>query len=351
PQESHSRDVRMQRCMVRIGARIVDAMQALDAAAVGIALVVDEQQRLVGTMTDGDIRRALLKGATLQSPLEPYAHRDYLAVSSQVGRAEVLDLMRARSLGQVPVVDASRRLVGLHLMQEMLGAVERPNWAVIMAGGKGTRLLPITAHLPKPMIKVAGRPIIERLLLHLVGYGIRRIFISTNYLGHIVEEHFGNGSRFGCNIEYLREEEPLGTGGALSLLREAPAQPLLLLNGDLVTQANLDSMLAFHLERGNIATMGARCYMHQIPFGCIAADGGRMLRLEEKPVIERLINAGIYVLSPEVVARVPRKFFPITELFEGCLERNERVGVFEIEEDWADVGHRDQLKQAQEGGG
>jgi len=340
----------MQRCMVRSDARIIDAMQALEASAVGIALVVDKERRLIGTITDGDIRRALLKGAALQSLLGPHVHRDFTAVSPQAGRAEVLDLMQARFLNQVPVVDASGRLVGLHLLREVLGAVERPNWAVIMAGGMGTRLRPLTEHLPKPMIKVAGRPILERLLLHVVGYGIRRIFISTNYLGQMVEDHFGNGNRFGCSIEYLREEEPLGTGGALSLLREVPQHPLLVMNGDLVTQLDLGALLAFHEQGRYLATMGVRRYCHQVPFGCVEIEEGRVVQLEEKPMLERAINAGVYVFSPAALERVPKRQFPITELFADCLERGERVGAFEIQEDWLDVGQREQLRQAQEGG-
>jgi len=336
-------------CCVYSERNLLDALRAIDAGGVGIALVIDHEGRLLSTLTDGDVRRALLSGAALETPLNGYLHSTFTAVSPKVGRAEVLDLMQSRTLHQVPIVDASGKVLGLHLLHEVIGAVKRSNWAVIMAGGRGTRLGKLTDNTPKPMIKVAGRPILERLVLHLVGFGIQRIFLSINYLGHVIEEHFQDGKRFGCEIEYLREEEPLCTGGALALLPQKPSDPLIVMNGDLVTQVNLDQMLAFHSSGEFVATMGVRGYSHQVPFGCAEVKNGRLTRLEEKPLITRWINAGTYVLSPQVVNRIPKKYFPITDLFEGCIERSESVGAFPIEGDWIDVGQREQLNQAREG--
>lgn len=328
---------------------LLQVMTCIDRSAKGIALVVDNTQRLLGTVTDGDIRRALLKGATLASPVEPYMRRKFTAVETTAGRAEVLDLMRARSIEQVPIVDAAGKLVGLHVLREIIGTGDRPNWAVIMAGGKGTRLGHLTQNTPKPMLKVAGRPILERLVLHLVGYGITRIFISVNHLAHVIEEHFHDGERFGSKIAYLKETEALGTGGALSLLPEPPTSPVVVMNGDLVTDVDLARLLDFHAAGAYVATLSARRYLHEVPFGCLETNGPRLVRLEEKPVLERLVNAGVYVLSPELLVRVPRRYFPITELFESVLNDKLPVGVMPIEEDWIDVGQRDQLRQAREG--
>jgi len=328
---------------------IRDAMACIDRNSAGIVLVVDKKSLLIGTLTDGDIRRALLNGAPLDSSLVPHLQRDFTVVGPEAGRAEVLDLMQARQLTQVPIVNREGRLLGLHLLREIIGAVERPNWAVVMAGGRGTRLHPITEHLPKSMIKVAGRPILERLLLHLVGFGIKRVFLAIHYMGSVIEEHFGDGTRFGCRIEYLRETEALGTGGALALLRERPHDPLLIINGDLVTQVNVENMLRFHTNGAYLATLGVRRYSHQIPFGCLKLDGERILHFEEKPVLEHFINAGVYVLSPEAVQCVPKRFFPITDLFQKCIERGEAVGAFEIQEEWMDIGQREQLRKAQLG--
>lgn len=204
-----------------------EALRVIDRAAEGICLMVDESQRLLGTITDGDIRRTLLKGMALTDSVEACAQRAFASVQTNAPRAEVIDLMQARQLKHIPILDDQGRLKGLHLLREVIGTQPKPNWAVIMAGGKGTRLGELTKSTPKPMLKVAGRPILERLVLHLVGCGIRRIFISTNYLAGVIEDHFGDGSHFGCRIDYLREspDEPLGTGGSLSLLRKRRSTP------------------------------------------------------------------------------------------------------------------------------
>ena len=330
--------------------RIREVMQCIDRNSKGIALVVDGSGRLVGTVTDGDLRRALLKGATLEGAIEPYMGRNFTAVSLGTGRAEILDLMRARIIEQVPIVDQAGKLIGLHVMREIIGAVERPNWAVIMAGGRGERLRPLTDTVPKPMIRVAGKPILERLVLHLVGCGIREIYLSVNYLGEAIRKHFGNGAAFGCAVRYLQEDVPLGTGGALALLPARPENPLLVMNGDLVTQADIGAMLDSHAQGGHTVTVGVQEYSHTIPYGCVEVERERVIRFEEKPVVTRLANAGIYVLSPSVLARVPKdQNFPITALIEQAIALDEPVGAFRISEDWIDVGHKDQLRQAREG--
>lgn len=341
---------RLDHCKVLLDRKIVDAMRALDRGGAEIALVVDESGRLQGTLTDGDVRRAILGGAALDSPLAPHIHRNFTSVAPSSSRAEVLDLMQARTIGQIPVVDGDGVVVGLHLLREVVGVEERPNCAIIMAGGKGTRLRPITENIPKPMIRVAGRPILERLVLHLVGFGIRHIHLSINYLGHVVERHFGDGSRFGCRIEYLREERPLGTAGALSLLPEPPKDPLLVVNGDLVTTANTARMLDFHEAGKYAATMAVRDYLHTVPYGCVETDGDLVRKLDEKPMLTRMVNAGIYVLDPEVVSAVPKETeVQMPTLLEQCLAKGATVGAFRVEDDWLDIGHHDQLRIAREG--
>lgn len=330
---------------------LLRALEVIDQAGEGIAFMCDDSGRMHGTVTDGDVRRGLLKGAALTDAIEPFAKKKFASVSTRASRPEVLDLMQARQLHQIPILDDDGRLYGLHLLHEVIGATPKPNWAVIMAGGKGTRLGELTKTMPKPMLKVAGRPIIERLVYHLVGYGIRRIFISTNYLAEIIESHFGDGKAFGCRIEYLREtpDEPLHTGGSLSLLPEKPTDPVFVCNGDLVTQVDLGSMFEFHREGGYLATIGVRSYSHEVPFGCLEVNDGRVTSLVEKPTLTQLINAGMYVLSPEIIPRVPRKPYPITNLFEEALQLGDKVGAFEIVDDWIDVGQREQLKQARGG--
>ena len=338
-------------CLIPAGATLRDAMVALDRGALQIVLVLDDRERLVGTVTDGDLRRALLAGASLDGPVEAAMQKRFTTVDARAGRAEVLDLMRARSIHAIPILDQTGHVAGVHLLREIIGAEERPNWAVIMAGGRGLRLRPMTETLPKPMLPVAGRPILERIVLHLVGFGIRRLFIAVHYLGRTIEDHFGDGADFGARIEYLREAEPGGSGGALALLPAAPAHPLLVMNGDLVTQADVAKLLDFHESGGLKATIGIRPYQHAVPFGCVEVRDGRVIALEEKPLVSRLISAGIYALAPDLPARVPQgEEFPITALVSDCLARGEAVGAFPIEDDWIDVGHDERLRVAREGG-
>ena len=327
-----------------------EALVALQTGAAGIALIVRPDWVLEGVVTDGDIRRALLEGASLEDKILGFVQKRVVTVSLGSSRAEAIDLMQAMKISQLPVVDAEGRVHGVHLLHELLGAVERPHWAVIMAGGKGTRLGELTKTTPKPMLKVAGRPILERLILHFVGFGIRRIFLSVNYLSEVIEEHFGDGSKFGCHIEYLREEEPLGTGGALSLLPEAPVHPVFVSNGDLVTQANLEEMLSFH-ENGSFGmTVAVYDYAHQIPYGCVEQKEGRISAIVEKPTIIRAINAGIYVVNPSLLEMIPHKqFFPITELIHLSLGKNFPVGAWQVSDEWIDVGQKDELMRARNG--
>ena len=331
---------------VLVSGTLRDVALAIDRSRLGVALVVDADKRLLGIFTDGDVRRSLLRDATLDSRLEGYLRREFTSVSPTAARAEVLELMQARRFLVVPILDERGVLVGLHHLHDLLGVAPRTNWAVIMAGGRGARLGPLTGDVPKPMLKVAGRPIIERLVLHLVGFGVRRIFIAVNYLGHVIEDHFGDGKLFGCTIEYLREQQPLGTCGALSLLPARPSEPFLVVNGDLVTQANIAAMFDGHTGNTMIS-VATRRYLHTVPYGAVDLDGSRVTGFVEKPTLDRLINAGIYVVSPQLLDRVPKDTeLGMPELIATCLERGERVEAFEIADDWIDVGQKEQLRQA-----
>lgn len=337
----------LSRLCVGPDASIRTALKAIDDGGIGLAVVTDPRGRVVGVLSDGDVRRALLAGHGLDDPVAPHMTRSYLSVRPDATRAEILDMMRARVVQQIPVLADDGRLVGIHTMREVLGAAEKPNWAVIMAGGQGTRLRPITEKIPKPMIPVAGRPILERLVLHLVGYGIRTIYLAVNYMAEVIADYFGDGSAHGCHIRYLRETEAMGSGGALSLLPEVPADPVLCLNGDLLTQVDIEAMLAFHSETPCYATMGVRPFLQKFAFGCVEADGQGFIRsIEEKPTFERWINAGVYVLSPKAVADVPRRFFPMTDLFVDALRRSEPCRAFVVRDDWIDIGRHEQLAEA-----
>ncbi len=323
---------------------IAEAWQAIGRGKFGIAVVNDQNGRVIGVITDGDIRRALLSGKGLESKIASHYSQKFTSVSPETHRDQALDIMQAKFIRQLPVIDKDGVLVGIHTLRDILGGTPKDNWAVIMAGGKGTRLRPMTENLPKPMINVAGRPILERLILHLVGQGIRRVFISVKYLSEIIMGHFCDGKGYGCRIEYLVEDEPLGTGGALSLLPEKPTQPILVMNGDLIMQASIHNMLEHHVQEEHYATMGLRPYFHRVPFGCVElGEKGRIVELEEKPLLEKMVNAGVYVLSPDAVATIPKSYYPITEVFTEGIKQNKTCGTYMIESDWLDVGQPHQL--------
>lgn len=328
-------------------ASLMDCIRNMDITGTGIVLAVDCEFRLIGTISDGDIRKALMKGCSLDSPVSPHINRNCFYVFQSVLRAEILDIMRARRFKQVPIVDEQGKVIGLHLLYDILGNISRTNWAVVMAGGKGMRLRPLTENIPKPMVRVAGRPILERIILHLVSYGIRRIFLSVNYLAQVIEDYFEDGSKYGAKIEYLREDEPLGSGGAISLLPEIPEYPLLVMNGDLIVDTNFSDMIEFHSQNEFYATMGVYSYFHQVPYGCVEIQNNRLAGLEEKPLLEKMVNAGIYILSPQAVSAIPKNTcVPITTLFEEALKKNLVCGTFAIEKEWLDIGSPQQLRQA-----
>ena len=327
-------------------ATVFEAMKAIDTGAARVGLVVDDAEKLVGLVTDGDVRRALLNGHTLQSPIASFYIRDFEYVNTIQDRAAVLDKMSACSIEQLPVLDADGHLRGLHLLKELITDDPLPSHAVVMVGGEGRRLRPLTESVPKPMLPVAGRPILERIVHGLVGCGIRTIHLAVNYRAEIIEQHFEDGRGFGCRIKYLREAQPMGSGGALALLNDSGEAPIVVMNGDLVTSFDLRSMLKAHQLNSHAITVGTRQYKHVIPYGCIRTMGDQISSIAEKPEISETINAGIYILEPKLTKIVPESFYPITDLITHAIDAGEKIGTFAIDE-WVDVGRPEQLAMAQ----
>ena len=335
-------------------ASIKDSMNAISSGLAGAAFALAGDNVLVGVITDGDIRRALLGGAQMSDPVTPFIQRNPAVATEKESRSAVLDLMQARAISQLPVVNNKGQLVGVHLLQKLLGRVDRPNIGLILAGGRGTRLQPITDSLPKPMIPVAGKPILERMLNHLVGFGINQVVLSVGHLGQIIEDYFTDGSRFGCEITYLREDphSPRGTGGPLaslpSMFRKSN-EPILVMNGDLVTQFDVAAMLDHHQQSESMATIGAFNYSHEVPYGVLNAnDSGEITAIVEKPIRQELVSGGVYVLDASIPRQVPKDtFFPMTQVLSDCIGRKERVTVWPLDEGWVDVGRRSDLARAQ----
>lgn len=336
-----------KRALLPNGATLQQAIRNLDETALQIVLVISEKGVLQGTVTDGDIRRGLLRGIDLQSPISEVMFHSPFVAPPEMEREMVLHLMRANKLLQLPVVDAEHRVVGLHLWDVVTAPVSRSNVMVIMAGGLGKRLLPYTEDCPKPMLSVAGKPMLEHIIERARSEGFSRFVLAVRYLGHIIEQHFGNGERWGIRIDYLREQAPLGTAGALGLLGSTPKLPLVVTNGDVLTDIRYGEMIDFHERHQAVATMAVRQHEWQHPFGVVRIQGVDIVGFEEKPVHRTHVNAGIYVLEPmalHVLENGEHCDMPV--LFERLQAHGRRTIAYPMHEPWLDVGRPDDLERA-----
>lgn len=326
---------------------IREAIRTIDAGALQIALVVDAENRLQGTVTDGDVRRGILREVSFDDSVCKIMNTNPVVARVQQGREKILALMKERSLHQIPVVDDEGRLAGLEVVEALLQSQHFPNQVVIMAGGLGTRLRPMTNDCPKPMLKVGGRPILETLLQNLKEQGFSRFYLAVNYMAALIKDYFGDGSAFGVEIKYLHEEKKLGTAGALSLLPEPPAEPLVVMNGDLLTKVNFQHLFDFHRQHKAVATMCVREYDFQVPYGVVKVDQHRMLGIEEKPVHKFFVNAGIYVLNPQVICSIPQgSYCDMPAVFDRLAHEGHDSAAFPIREYWLDIGRLDDFERA-----
>lgn len=329
-------------------ATIKQCLKKLDETALRIVLVCDTNMTLLGVVTDGDIRRALLQGVGLEEPVEKVMNRRPITVSQSSSRAEVVALMQSKSILAIPVVER-QKVIGLQTLQRMNKNRRYDNPVFIMAGGFGSRLRPLTDNSPKPMLKVGTKPILETLLLNFVRSGFYNFYISTHYLPHLITEYFGDGGKWGVNITYVHEETPLGTGGALGLLpNDVPKLPLIMINGDVLTSVDFERVLEFHLQHEALATMCVREYDYQIPYGVIMGDGERILSMEEKPIQRFFVNAGIYVIDPMIIQSVKKNtHVDMPTILQSYIDKNQDVMMFPIHEYWLDIGRIEDFKRAQ----
>jgi dTDP-glucose pyrophosphorylase/CBS domain-containing protein len=336
-----------ERTLVTTDMSLRDALACIDHAGSQMALVVDERRRLLGTLSDGDVRRGLLKGLQLTDKVLDAMHLNPTVASADQGRNAILMTMRQRGLHQIPVLDSEGVVVGMQVVDDFLGAQPRENWVVIMAGGLGKRLEHLTRDTPKPMLRVGSRPILETIVSEYSAQGFQRFYFAVNYKAEQIEKHFGDGARFGVEIRYLREEQRLGTAGALSLLPQTPTQPFLVTNADLLTKENFGYMLDQHIESGADATMGVRSYEIQVPFGVVREEKGIIKGIEEKPLECFTVNAGIYVLSPHMLELVPKETeFDMPTLFETGLKNGMSARCHRIDGYWLDIGRLPDYERA-----
>lgn len=335
-----------RRALLRPGATIEDAIRNLNQVAVQIVLVVTEHDELVGTVTDGDIRRGLLRGLTVASPLESIVFREPLVVPPDIRNEMVIQLMRANRIHQLPVVDDRRRVVGLHLWDEIVAPSDRPNVMVIMAGGLGKRLHPYTESCPKPLLPVAGKPMLEHIIERARVEGFRRFVLAVHHLGHMIEDYFGAGDRWQVEISYLKEESPLGTAGALSLMPPL-SEPCVVTNGDVLTDIRYGEMLDFHVRARADATMAVRIHEWQHPFGVVHTQGVAIVGFEEKPIHRSHVNAGVYALQPDALGQlVAGEHCDMPTLFERLRVQGRRTVVYPMHEPWLDIGRPSDYDQA-----
>ncbi|GGF94467.1 MULTISPECIES: nucleotidyltransferase family protein [Cysteiniphilum] len=324
---------------------IVDAMKALDKGASQILLVVDSEQKLLGTITDGDIRRAILSGVSLNDPVQGIMNKHPLYFI----QGEKFDLKQAKEkhITKVPIIDQQNVVVDLFDVYEDR-ETEKENIVVLMAGGLGTRLRPLTDKKPKPLLDVGQKPILETIIENFAKHGFRKFYLSVNYKADMIKEHFKDGSHLGVQIEYLQETHRLGTAGALSLLdKEKVNSPFFVMNGDLLTNVDFQKMLDFHLEQKSLATVGVREYDFQVPYGVIKTKNGYVSSIVEKPVHNFFVSAGMYLLEPELLNHVPvGEFYDMPTLLSEIIEQSKPVSSFPIHEYWLDIGRMDEYHKA-----
>lgn len=324
-----------------------EALETIDRAGCQIALVVGTDRRLLGTLSDGDARRGLLRGLSLGDRVEAAMHKSPTFARAGEAHHSILATMRRLGLHQIPVLDAAGNVVGLETVDDYLATPVREHWVVIMAGGLGTRLEELTRDTPKPMLKIGARPLLETIVRSYAEQGFRRFYFAVNYKSEQIEAHFGDGSALGVDIRYLREQTRLGTAGPLSMLPERPTLPVVVTNADLLTKEDYGRMVDRHVEAGADATMAVRDYEMQVPFGVVRERDGRIEAIDEKPVQRFVVSAGMYVLSPQALDLVPKnEFFDMPSLFGAMVERGMRTRCHAIDGYWLDIGRLPDFERA-----
>lgn len=334
--------------LIPADATIREVIETINSSGFEISLVIDRDEKLLGTITDGDIRRGLLQGLGMEAPAGQLMNEKPLVAPPDMSREGLLEKMNGEVIRQIPLLDDNRRVVGLAHIRDLTPPMEsRENWVVLMAGGLGERLKPLTEATPKPLLSVGDKPLLQTILESFVEQNFRRFYISVNYRADAIKDHFGDGAKWNVEIRYLEEDERLGTAGALKLIPEPPTGPLIVMNGDLITKINFQDLLDYHDQQGSQATMCVREYDLQVPFGVVGIEGNIIESIDEKPVHRFFINAGIYVLDPDLIGLIPGdENYDMTELFEATIAMGKDVIAFPVHEYWLDVGRMDDLDRA-----
>ena len=327
---------------------IKEAFKVIDSGAMSIAVVLNDDGTLLGTLTDGDIRRGLLGDLELNDTIDSLIFRNLTVCHIEDTKEKILEIAVEKKLYQVPIVDHNGKLVGIEEVDELLKPKLKKNSVVLMVGGLGTRLRPLTEHIPKPMLKIGNRPILETIIINFKKYGFTNVILSVSYKSEIIEDYFGDGTKFGVNIEYIHDDKRMGTAGALSLLKSNLNEPFFVMNVDILTNINFSHLLDFHTFEDAKATMCVREYDFQVPYGVIEVKNQEITSIVEKPIHKFFVNAGIYILSSEVLKKIPNDtFYDMPTLFDTLIESKEKISSFAINEYWLDIGRLSDFEQAQ----
>ena len=325
---------------LKISDSLEKAISVLHHGGLRVALVIDNKNMLLGTITDGDIRRALLKHQRMDSSVEGIMNNNPTVGLNSDSMEVVMLKMKSRDLLHIPIVDENNQLIGLETLQHLTYDKRYDNPVFLMAGGFGKRLHPLTEDIPKPLLKVGTKPILETIINRFIKSGFHNFYISTYYKAEKIHEYFGDGSSWGVSINYVEEDKPLGTAGSIGLMpKDLPGLPILMMNGDVLTKVNFEHLLDFHLKKNGIATMCIREYDIQIPFGVVDVKDQKAQKFLEKPIKKFFVNAGIYVFNQEMIGKVKSgDFIDMPDLLEQQIDEGGSVNVFPIHEYWKDVG-------------
>lgn len=334
---------------VQVSATIKDAMEAIDRNLTGGVFIVDENKRVIGVVTDGNIRRAILNGHSIYDGIKEIYTTNFKYVNKLVSKQKVKEIMLTFKIRQLPLLDDHGRLSKIYFLDDIISYEKKDNYVFILAGGLGTRLRPLTEKTPKPMLEVGEKPILERIIEQFKEYGFINFIISINYMGEVIEEYFKDGRDFNVNIQYVKEEKKLGTAGSIKLAEKELNKPFIVINGDILTGIDFDSFLNYHKENQYDITVGVRNYEMRVPYGVMVMENELIKSLEEKPTYTFYINSGVYVLNKEVVDYIPsNKEYNMTDLIEDVIKDKGKCGTYSITEYWSDIGHIEDFKKANE---
>ena len=319
----------------------------MSKGAIKIAIVVDKKNRLLGTLSDGDIRRGFLKGLNINSSIKSIINKKPFIGKKYDSKDKLLKKAITKKVSQVPIIDEKGKVLEIILTDELILKDKiKSNKVVIMAGGKGTRLRPLTKNIPKPMLKVGSKPILETIIKRFSECGFKDLIICVNYKSHAIENYFGNGKKFGVTIRYIKEKKRMGTAGALSFLKKKIYEPFFVINGDLLTNLDFEKMLDFHNKHNSEATMGVKEYSINSPYGEVNIANEKISSIDEKPIHKFFANAGIYILNPKCIDLVPKKFFDMTTLFKKIITKKQKATSFPLNEYWKDIGRLSDYEKA-----